>query len=170
MGYSTNLRTIVNLEVESSPIIDQLQKYLNELPEFYGDFINGTFYGQIITAVGMYLNNEYKDFIKGIFYKVMLLKCASTCNMQYFGNATEEFRTNKDVLLNNMCEVFNRKLVDRRDKPIIMILAEIRFGQYQNSNCVIQNDVQTKSLGDQCVVDVKEIRCSCKRLKLIEIP
>lgn len=31
--------------------------YHQELPEFYGDFINGTFYGQIITAVGMYLNN-----------------------------------------------------------------------------------------------------------------
>lgn len=35
-------------------------------------------------------------------------------------------RSHCDVLLNNMCEVFNRQLVDGRDKPIIMALEYIR--------------------------------------------
>jgi hypothetical protein len=35
-------------------------------------------------------------------------------------------RAHSDVLLNNMCEVFNAKLVDGRDKPIITVLEFIR--------------------------------------------
>lgn len=35
-------------------------------------------------------------------------------------------RAKSDVLLNNMCEVFNRQLVDARDKPIITCLEYIR--------------------------------------------
>lgn len=35
-------------------------------------------------------------------------------------------RAHCDVLLNNMCEVFNRQLVDGRDKPIITCLEFIR--------------------------------------------
>lgn len=35
-------------------------------------------------------------------------------------------RAKCDVLLNNMCEVFNRQLVDGRDKPIITCLEYIR--------------------------------------------
>lgn len=35
-------------------------------------------------------------------------------------------RCHTDVLLNNMCEVFNKQLVDGRDKPIISALEYIR--------------------------------------------
>lgn len=35
-------------------------------------------------------------------------------------------RAHSDVLLNNMCEVLNRQLIDGRDKPIITCLEYIR--------------------------------------------
>ncbi|CAL2257564.1 unnamed protein product [Prunus armeniaca] len=39
------------------------------------------------------------------------------------------FRTHSkcDILLNNMCEAFNRSILDVRDKPIIIILERIRY-------------------------------------------
>ncbi|CAL8999689.1 unnamed protein product [Prunus brigantina] len=39
------------------------------------------------------------------------------------------FRTHSkcDILLNNMCEAFNKSILDARDKPIITLLKRIRY-------------------------------------------
>ncbi|GJZ23277.1 hypothetical protein Tco_0560736 [Tanacetum coccineum] len=50
-----------------------------------------------------------------------------------------------DVLLNNMCEVLNRRLLDGRDKPIITCLEFIR--EYLMKRIVIVQQVISKSTG-----------------------
>nr|GEX91764.1 E3 ubiquitin-protein ligase UPL1 isoform X1 [Tanacetum cinerariifolium] len=56
-----------------------------------------------------------------------------------------EGRAHCDVLLNNMCEVFNRQLVDGRDKPIITCLEFIR--EYLMKRIVNVQKVISKSDG-----------------------
>nr|GFB21939.1 hypothetical protein [Tanacetum cinerariifolium] len=62
----------------------------------------------------------------------------------YFENASDsddEVRAKSDVLLNNMCEVFNGKRVGRRDKPIIVTLEfsrEYLMKRIVNVNKVIE--------------------------------
>nr|GEY50068.1 transposase, mutator type [Tanacetum cinerariifolium] len=81
---------------------------------------------------------------RGQLYKEMLWRCA-TSHMeklkdfnkdayewlkkippQHWSRSHFSGRAHCDVLLNNMCEVFNRQLVDGRDKPIITCLEFIR--------------------------------------------
>jgi hypothetical protein len=54
-------------------------------------------------------------------------------------------RPHCDVLLNNMCEVLNRQLLDGRDKPIITCLEFIRH--YLMKRIVIVQNVIKKSNG-----------------------
>ncbi|GJV98311.1 hypothetical protein Tco_1553563 [Tanacetum coccineum] len=54
-------------------------------------------------------------------------------------------RPHCDVLLNNMCEVLNRRLLDGRDKPIITCLEFIR--EYLMKRIVIVQQVISKSTG-----------------------
>ena len=62
-----------------------------------------------------------------VYFNVILINiCAN-----FWLNLTSNFiklagRAHCDVLLNNICEVFNRQLVDGRDKPIITCLEYIR--------------------------------------------
>ncbi|GKD94971.1 hypothetical protein Tco_1374808 [Tanacetum coccineum] len=75
-------------------------------------------------------------------YKEMLWKCATACTLvdfnknmdelkgynkkayEWYHNVTE--RANCDLLINNICEVFNRQLLDARDSPIISALEYVR--------------------------------------------
>ncbi|GJZ68742.1 mutator type transposase [Tanacetum coccineum] len=62
-------------------------------------------------------------------------------------------RAKSDLLLNNICEVFNGKIVRGRDKPVITLLEYIR--EYCMKRIVnVQGVIDKCSLGDQCVVDV----------------
>ncbi|GJV54814.1 mutator type transposase [Tanacetum coccineum] len=89
---------------------------------------------------------------RGQLYKEMLWRCATSTTVQRFDKHMEKLkdfnkdayewlkkippqhwsrshfsgRAHCDVLLNNMCEVFNRQLIDGRDKPIITCLEFIR--------------------------------------------
>ncbi|KAJ9545308.1 hypothetical protein OSB04_025015 [Centaurea solstitialis] len=87
---------------------------------------------------------------KGQVYKDQLWKCASATTVPQFKKCMDvlkdinkdahkwlneipyhhwsraHFTAHCDVLLNNMCEVFNRQLVNGRDKPIILALEYIR--------------------------------------------
>ncbi|KAJ9552484.1 hypothetical protein OSB04_016529 [Centaurea solstitialis] len=82
---------------------------------------------------------------KGKAYEEHIWKCAKACTVPLFDKAMEELKKlnvgayewlkrippqryfdHSDVLLNNMCEVFNKQLVDARDKPIITALEYIR--------------------------------------------
>ncbi|GKD64463.1 crooked neck-like protein 1 [Tanacetum coccineum] len=114
-------------------------------------------------------------------------------------------RAKSNLLLNNVCEVFNGKIVKGRDKPVITLLEYIReycMKRIVNIQGVIDkctslltqtttrimesikkeahlmkvqwNRVNTYqvsgSLGDQCVVDVVSMTCSCRKWELIGIP
>ena len=114
-------------------------------------------------------------------------------------------RSHTDCLLNNICETFNKQLVDARDKPIITamefireylmkritnvkkmtekadgpltptatkVLASIKE-EATNYNVIWNGGCKYQVNGpwlDQCVVDVREKVCSCRRWELIGIP
>jgi hypothetical protein len=109
-------------------------------------------------------------------------------------------RAKSDVLLNNMCEVFNAKVLEGRDKPIISALEYIReYLMKRVANVLMAIDkwngpltpTATKLLdaikkeakdytvlwngeiyqvsgpwSDQCVVNVVDKSCSCRRWEL----
>ncbi|GKD61658.1 crooked neck-like protein 1, partial [Tanacetum coccineum] len=114
-------------------------------------------------------------------------------------------RAKSDLLLNNIYEVFNGKIVGGRDKPVITLLEYIR--EYCMKRIVNVQGVTDKytgpltptatrimesikkeahlinvqwngankyqvsgSLGDQCVVDVVSMTCSCRKWELTGIP
>ncbi|GJX66467.1 heat stress transcription factor B-4-like protein [Tanacetum coccineum] len=114
-------------------------------------------------------------------------------------------RAKSDLLLNNICEVFNGKIVGGRDKSVITLLEYIR--EYCMKRIVNVQGVTDKytgpltptatrimesikkeahlmnvqwngankyqvsgSLGDQCVVDVVSMTCSCRKWELTGIP
>ncbi|KAJ9548454.1 hypothetical protein OSB04_020997 [Centaurea solstitialis] len=108
---------------------------------------------------------------KGKAYKDLLWKCATATTVPQFQKEMEELRkfnadtynwlkeipphhwsrshftgrAQCDVLLNNMCEVFNRQLVGGRDKPIITALEFCR--EYLMKRLVIVQKVIDKSQG-----------------------
>nr|GEU88694.1 hypothetical protein [Tanacetum cinerariifolium] len=87
--------------------------------------------------------NKYMEGLKGTFKDAYLwLKKIPPCHWSrsYFPG-----RAHCDVLLNNMCEVLNRQLVDGRDKPIISYLEFIR--EYLMKTIVNVQKVIDKSNG-----------------------
>ncbi|GKB31068.1 mutator type transposase [Tanacetum coccineum] len=102
---------------------------------------------------------------RGKFYKEMLWKCATASTIQKFDKRMEEMknhnleayewlrkippqhwaRAKSNILLNNLCEVLNRQLLDGRDKPIITCLEYIR--EYLMKRIVNVQKVQDKCDG-----------------------
>ncbi|KAK9080178.1 hypothetical protein SSX86_001853 [Deinandra increscens subsp. villosa] len=99
-------------------------------------------------------------------------------------------RAHSDLLLNNLCEVFNSKLVDGKVKPIIYVLKYVReylmkrhvfvlkifderkekAGQYRalwNGGTKYQ---VSGPLNDQFVVDVEDKTCTCRKWQLTGLP
>ncbi|GJS35258.1 hypothetical protein Tco_0533640 [Tanacetum coccineum] len=58
----------------------------------------------------------------GQAYKDLLWRSASAISVKEFEKCKSKF----DLLLNNICEVFNGKIVGGRDKPVITLLKYIR--------------------------------------------
>nr|GEV49351.1 hypothetical protein [Tanacetum cinerariifolium] len=104
-------------------------------------------------------------------------------------------RAKSDLLLNNICEVFNGKIVGGRDKPVIILLKYIReycmkrimtvqsviekcIGPLTHIATRITESIKKDPLGDQvsgllgdrCVVDVVNKICSCRKWELTGIP
>ncbi|KAI3729045.1 hypothetical protein L6452_17692 [Arctium lappa] len=99
-----------------------------------------------------HIHENMKQQWKGKAYKDHLWKCATTTNVPLFDKSMADFksfndkayewllqippqhwsrshfsgRCHCDILLNNICEVFNRQLIDARDQPIITTLEYIR--------------------------------------------
>nr|GEX08656.1 hypothetical protein [Tanacetum cinerariifolium] len=79
---------------------------LREVLGLDGAFMNGPFSGQLLAAVGLDSNN--------IIYTLA------------YALVEAESRAQSDLLLNNIYEVFNGKIVRGRDKPVITLLKYIR--------------------------------------------
>ncbi|KAI3702619.1 hypothetical protein L6452_28367 [Arctium lappa] len=99
-----------------------------------------------------HIHENMKQQWNGKAYKDHLWKCETATTVPQFQSAIEELknfnqdcyawlnqippqhwsrshftgRCHSDVLLNNMCEVFNKQIVEARDKPIISALEYIR--------------------------------------------
>ncbi|XP_076951115.1 uncharacterized protein LOC143624300 [Bidens hawaiensis] len=105
-------------------------------------------------------------------------------------NRDEQIRSKCDVLLNNMCEVFNRQLLEGRDKPIITCLEYIReyiMRKIAKVQKVIQKSQgplspnatekfkHIKAEASKCKVQWNGLHkfqrvCSCRRWELAGIP
>ncbi|XP_021994149.1 uncharacterized protein LOC110890805 [Helianthus annuus] len=71
-----------------------------------------------------------------------------------------------DVLLNNMCEVLNAKIVEGREKPIISCLEYLR--EYLMKRIV--NVMKVQGTLGQYVVNVEQKVCTCRRWEISGIP
>ncbi|GJS90775.1 zinc finger, CCHC-type containing protein [Tanacetum coccineum] len=77
-------------------------------------------------------------------------------------------RAKCDLLINNICKMFNRQLVDGRDQPIITCLEYIR--EYLMKRIVVVQKVIAKTVGP-LTPSVTKIRiCSYKKWELTGIP
>ncbi|GKA79507.1 heat stress transcription factor B-4-like protein [Tanacetum coccineum] len=78
-------------------------------------------------------------------------------------------RAKSDLLLNNICEVFNGKIVGGKTSQIMESIkkdANLMKVQWNGGN-----KYQVSNLyGDQCVLDVVTMTCSCRKWELIGIP
>ncbi|KAI3731259.1 hypothetical protein L1987_62447 [Smallanthus sonchifolius] len=118
-----------------------------------------------------HIHDNMKQKWKGQKFKNLLWKCASVTTTQGFDKAMNEVliedkslhdwlkeipprhwtrahfreRSKCDVLLNNLCEVFNRQLIDARDKPIITCLDYIR--EYLMKRIVVVHKIIAKCKG-----------------------
>ncbi|XP_022007989.1 uncharacterized protein LOC110907299 [Helianthus annuus] len=104
-----------------------------------------------------HIHENMKSQFKGKLYKDKLWKCASATTIPEFTTTMDELKAfNKkatcgcqravsDMLLNNMCEVYNAKIVEGRDKPIISALEYIR--EYLMRRIVTVLNVIDKSEG-----------------------
>ncbi|GJV63310.1 hypothetical protein Tco_1474138 [Tanacetum coccineum] len=166
---STNPNTTIKIAVERNTD--------PSLPTRVFQRIYGPFLGQVLVAVGLDLNNriyplayalvEAESGWCGQSIQGFVVESASATNVRILKSC----RPNKDLLLNNICEVFNGKIIRGRDKPVITLLEimesikkEARLMKVQwNGN----NKYQVSgSLGDQCIVDVVgRLRMKRKRSK-----
>ncbi|XP_035845310.1 uncharacterized protein LOC110933462 [Helianthus annuus] len=133
----TNLGSTVKIDVEPVAILAVQQG--RPILGLDGCFLKGPFPGQILTAVGVDGNNG----IYPVAYAVVEAETTAswTWFLQCLGDDLElehNSRARCDILLNNICEVFNRQLIQGRDKPIITCLEYIR--EYLMKKIVVVNN------------------------------
>nr|GEZ18094.1 hypothetical protein [Tanacetum cinerariifolium] len=142
-----------------------------ELFALDGAFMKGQYPGQMLTAVGMDANNGIYPVAYGIVESEKqyswnwLLKCLgddfdlyNNFNFTFITDwqkglllalaklfPSAEHRARCDLLINNVCEVFNRQLLDARDSPIITALEFMR--EYLMKRIVIVQKVIQKCDG-----------------------
>ncbi|GKA62113.1 heat stress transcription factor B-4-like protein [Tanacetum coccineum] len=85
-----------------------------------------------------FINDRQKGWC-GQAYKDLLWRFASATSVKEF----EKCRVKSDLLLNNICEVFNGKIVEGRDKPVITLL------EYIMEYCM-KRIVNVQSVIDKC--------------------
>ncbi|GJZ12654.1 heat stress transcription factor B-4-like protein [Tanacetum coccineum] len=195
-----------------------------------GAFMKGSFPGQVLVAVGLDSNNRIYPLAYALVEAesksswCWFLQClGDDINLHLISNFTfisdrqkraasatnvrdfKKCRAKSDLLLNNICVVFNGKIVGGRDKPVITLLEYIReycikrivnvqgvidkcIGPLTPTATRIMESIKKEahlmkvqwngankyqvsgSLGDQCVVDVVSMTCSCRKWELTGIP
>ncbi|KAK4849536.1 hypothetical protein QYF36_025897 [Acer negundo] len=84
-----------------------------------------------------------------------------------------------DMLCNNMCEAFNKAILQAHDKPVITLMEMIRnyLMKMLLESSIFQSDYsgnnkyQVKGLGDeQYMVDIENKTCACNKWQMIGIP
>ncbi|KAL4353017.1 hypothetical protein GQ457_06G019860 [Hibiscus cannabinus] len=175
----------------------------------------------------LYTNFKSEDFNKGKHLKDLFWKAARSTIVTDFKDTLEEIKsvssksydwlvkinpeqwckafftsaTKSDMLLNNLCECFNKFVLEARDKPILTMMETIRTKimqriakkQSQAEKCVgplcpkIQKKLEIMSelsnrnaggqqyqvecgYGNQHVVNMQALTCTCRRWELTGIP
>ncbi|KAG5570475.1 hypothetical protein H5410_060241 [Solanum commersonii] len=101
--------------------------------------------------------------------------------MAYFSSDAKS-----DMLLNNMCEVYNNMILDARDKPILTLLEKLRYllmikdillknqkatGEYIPRKSNQWNyEIIGASIMDNWAMDLEKRTCSCRKWSLNGIP
>ncbi|GJZ93503.1 integrase, catalytic region, zinc finger, CCHC-type containing protein [Tanacetum coccineum] len=85
----------------------------------------------------------HRDLYKPLHLYFQVLNIAKATSVGEFNKKMG--RAKCDLLLNNICEVFNRQLVDGRDQPIITCLKYIR--EYLMKRLVVVQKVIAKTIG-----------------------
>nr|GEZ38844.1 putative transposase, mutator type, MULE transposase domain protein [Tanacetum cinerariifolium] len=122
-------RIYVCLGVAKEGFKDCMRQFLG----FDGTFMKGPFPSQMLTAVGVDPNNGIYHLAYGIVevesiesWIWFLQHLKEDLDLQDNSNFTfisdRQKRDKIDILLNNLCEVFNGQLVDGRDRPVISII------------------------------------------------
>ncbi|GKC58873.1 mutator type transposase [Tanacetum coccineum] len=99
-----------------------------ELLGLDGAFMRGQYPGQMLTAVGVDANNG----IYPVAYGIVESENQYSWTWVYYQHLKSCFhmlstgRAHCDLLINNICEVFNRQLLEARDSPIITALEHVR--------------------------------------------
>ncbi|GJX36952.1 hypothetical protein Tco_0250255 [Tanacetum coccineum] len=112
-----------------------------ELLGLDGAFMRGQYPGQMLTAV-VWMNNGFLlhmgllPALEKLFPHAEHRYCLKDFNKKYIDglkqipvNMEQEYfsgRAHCDLLINNICEVFNRQLLEARDSPIITALEHVR--------------------------------------------
>nr|GEW85196.1 hypothetical protein [Tanacetum cinerariifolium] len=151
---------------------------------------------------------KVRDFKKCILeLKMMNPKAHEWLNKipaEHWAKSNFSGRAKSDLFLNNICEVFNSKIVGGKDKPVITLLEyTVEYcmkrivnvqgfdkctGPLTHTATRIMESIKKEahlmkvqwngankyqvsgSLGDQCVVNVVGMTCSCRKWELTRIP
>ncbi|GJX20470.1 mutator type transposase [Tanacetum coccineum] len=136
--------------------------FLNLLGEDLGieANFNYTFISDRQKVCVRHIHENMKSQFKGGVYKEMLWNAAKATSKDSIRTIEQSpflGRAKCDLLINNICEVFNRQLVDRRDQPIITCLEYIK-------------EYLMKRIVDHYVVNMDRRVCSCTKWELTGIP
>ncbi|GJX30924.1 mutator type transposase [Tanacetum coccineum] len=119
-----------------------------------------------------HIHENMKSQLKGCVYKEMLWNAAKATSE---GDFKKKMGIAKcDLLINNICEVFNRQLVDGRDQSIITCLEYIR--EYLMKRIVVVQKVIAKTVGPltpsvtKMFDDIKKRLLSTMKWELTKIP
>ncbi|GKD46555.1 heat stress transcription factor B-4-like protein [Tanacetum coccineum] len=110
-----------------------------------------------------HMHGNMKQGWCGQAYKDLLWKVASTTNVKDF----EKCRAKSDLLLNNICEVFNGKIVGGKDKPVITLLEYIR--EYYMKRIMNVQGVINKCIGPLTPTATRVMESIKKEAHLIKV-
>ncbi|GJU75004.1 chloroplast stem-loop binding protein of 41 kDa b, chloroplastic [Tanacetum coccineum] len=110
-----------------------------------------------------HIHENMKQGWCGQAYKDLLWRAASAINVRDF----EKCRAKSDLLLNNICEVFNGKIVGGSDKPVITLLEYIR--EYCMKRIVNVQGVIDKCTGPLTPTATKIMESIKKEAHLIKV-